>query len=140
MKKTFTVLLLLSLGTYFVSCVHDQETSTDNLLELTLNKKSPTGSYQGYVMPESDNYAALPNQDPKNPVTAAKAALGKMLFFETGLGLEPKYSVSKVAYSCSKPHIPARGFTAGRFSGHRRRGFRVWRQRRWPVQKPRLQR
>lgn len=117
MKKTFTVLLMLSLGTYFVSCVHDQETSTDSLLELTLNKKSPTGSYQGYVMPESDNFAALPNQDPKNPVTAAKVALGKMLFFETGLGLEPKYSVSKVAYSCSSCHIPARGFTAGRFQG-----------------------
>jgi cytochrome c peroxidase len=68
-------------------------------------------------MPASDDYASLPNQDPKNPVTAAKVELGRMLFFETGLGLEPKYPVSKIAYSCSSCHIPSRGFTAGRFQG-----------------------
>ncbi len=117
MKNTVIILLVLSLGTYFISCVHDTETSTDTLLELTLDKKSPTDSYQGYIMPESDNYAALPNQDAKNPVTEAKVNLGKMLFFETGLGLEPKYAVSKVAYSCSSCHVPSRGFTAGIFQG-----------------------
>jgi len=36
-----------------------------------------------------------------------------MLFFETGIGLEPKYPVSKQAYSCSSCHVPERGFTAG---------------------------
>ena len=68
-------------------------------------------------MPESDDYASLPNQDAKNPVTAAKVELGRMLFFETGIGLEPKYNVSKAAYSCSSCHNPDRGFTAGRFQG-----------------------
>lgn len=68
-------------------------------------------------MPKSDDYANLPNQDIKNPVTAAKVELGRMLFFETGLGLEPTYPVSKISYSCSSCHIPSRGFTAGRFQG-----------------------
>jgi cytochrome c peroxidase len=40
-----------------------------------------------------------------------------MLFFETGLGLQPTYPISKIAYSCSSCHIPSRGFTAGRFQG-----------------------
>jgi cytochrome c peroxidase len=68
-------------------------------------------------MPESDDYASLPNQDPKNPVTAEKVALGQLLFFETGLGLAPQYPESKETYSCSSCHIPSRGFTAGRFQG-----------------------
>lgn len=117
MKKTFTIILLLASFSYFVSCVHDPETSTDTLLEMTLNQRSPTGSFEAYIMPRSDDFAALPNQDPKNPVTAAKVELGRMLFFETGIGLEPKYSISKMAYSCSSCHIPERGFTAGRFQG-----------------------
>lgn len=68
-------------------------------------------------MPQSDDYAVLPNQDAKNPVTPAKVALGKLLFYETGIGLQPNYVVSKAAYSCSSCHVPARGFTAGRFQG-----------------------
>lgn len=87
--------------------------------ELTqvISSRSQSGTIADFILPESDDYSALPNQDPKNPVTAIKAELGRMLFFETGLGLEPTYAVSKVAYSCSSCHIPERGFTAGRFQG-----------------------
>lgn len=102
---------------YFLSCVHDPEYNVDKFLEHALNLHSPTGSYQGYIMPASDDYAALPNQDAKNPVTAAKVALGKMLFFETGIGLSPNNAVSKEAYSCSSCHVPSKNFTAGRFQG-----------------------
>lgn len=117
MKKTFIVFILLAFTGYFLSCVHEPETNLDISLEELLNQRSATGSYEAYIMPASDDYAALPNQDEKNPVTAAKVELGKMLFFETGLGLEPAYPVSKVTYSCSSCHIPSRGFTAGRFQG-----------------------
>lgn len=87
--------------------------------ELTqvISSRSQSGTIADFILPESGDFAALPNQDPKNPVTAAKVELGRMLFFETGLGLEPTYPVSKVAYSCSSCHIPERGFTAGRFQG-----------------------
>lgn len=88
-------------------------------VELTqvISNRSQSGTLADFILPESGDYASLPNQDTKNPVTAAKVELGRMLFFETGLGLEPKYAVSKVAYSCSSCHIPERGFTAGRFQG-----------------------
>jgi cytochrome c peroxidase len=117
MKKPFTLFLLIACTSYFLACVHDPaQTLERQLLEL-LDNHSKTGAYTGYAMPASDDYANFPNQDPKNPVTAVKAELGRMLFFETGLGLEPKYAVSKVSYSCSSCHIPERGFTAGRFQG-----------------------
>lgn len=89
----------------------------DQLLLDLLDDRSKTGSYTGYAMPESTDLSSLPYQDAKNPVTAAKVELGRMLFFETGLGLEEKYPVSKVSYSCSSCHVPERGFTAGRFQG-----------------------
>ena len=117
MKKTFTVFLLLASTSYFSSCVHEPVNLLDDSLEALLNQRSVTGYFDHFILPESDNYAALPNQDVKNPVTAAKVELGRLLFYETGLGLEPKYSVSKVAYSCSSCHIPQRSFTAGRFQG-----------------------
>ena len=118
MKKTFTVFLFLVAAGYFLSCVHQQDEGVlDRSLEELLNDRSVTGSYEGYIMPESENYATLPNQDVKNPVTAAKVALGKLLFYETGIGLQPNYPASKAAYSCSSCHVPSRGFTAGRFQG-----------------------
>lgn len=117
MKKTFAVFLLLVSAGYFLSCVHERETSLDETLEDMLNQRTPTGSYDFFILPESDDYAALPNQDAKNPVTTAKVELGRMLFFETGLGLESKNPVSKGTYSCSSCHVPQRGFTAGRFQG-----------------------
>lgn len=117
MKKTSTVFLFIAATGYFLSCVHQPENNLDIALEDILSQRSGTGSPEAFIMPASDDYAALPNQDVKNPVTAAKVELGKMLFFETGLGLKPTYPVSNVSYSCSSCHVPVRGFTAGRFQG-----------------------
>ncbi|WP_353481331.1 cytochrome c peroxidase [Haliscomenobacter sp.] len=119
MKKLFTAALFLLALAYIISCENDNATdiNLDTPLEEVLNQKSVTGSLTGYIMPESTEYAKLPNQDPKNPVTAEKVELGRLLFFETGLGLENKYPASKSAYSCSSCHIPSKGFTAGRFQG-----------------------
>lgn len=117
MKKPVTLFLLFACTTYFLACVSDPEGALDKQLIELLNSHSKTGSYTGYAMPESTDFASLPNQDAKNPVTAAKVELGRMLFFETGIGLENKYAISKVAYSCSSCHNPDRGFTAGRFQG-----------------------
>ena len=102
----------------FVSCTKDKVANNyDQELTEALEAASPSGSKIHYIMPESDDYANLPNQDAKNPVTAAKVELGRLLFFETGLGLNPKYGVSKQAYSCSSCHVPSMSFTAGRFQG-----------------------
>ncbi len=117
MKKSLTIFLLLAGTSYFFSCVHDPDFNFDQLLEDQLNNRSSSGSYQAYIMPEGTDFSALPNQDPKNPVTQAKVELGRMLFYETGLALENKYPDSKNSYSCSSCHVPSRGFTAGRFQG-----------------------
>jgi len=117
LKNILTGITLAGIFVFLVSCQHDYVTDLDKELTSSLNINSKTGSYDAYIMPSSSDYASLPNQDVKNPITAEKVALGKMLFFETGIGLAPKYPVSKEAYSCSSCHIPERSFTAGRFQG-----------------------
>lgn len=119
MKKLLVAVVFLAGLAWVISCEREvaSELDYDTPLEGVLDQRSVTGSYTSYIMPESNDFANLPNQDPKNPVTAAKVELGKMLFFETGLGLENKYPSSKQTYSCSSCHIPNRGFTAGRFQG-----------------------
>lgn len=115
MKTSYTLFAALATAVYFLACTHERQ--FDYMLEQSLDQHSQTGSYEWYIMPESTDYASLPNQDPKNPVTEAKVRLGNMLFFETGLALENKYPVSKISYSCSSCHVPSQGFTAGRFQG-----------------------
>ncbi|MDX1940198.1 MAG: cytochrome c peroxidase [Saprospiraceae bacterium] len=119
MKRAFTIFTIFVVAGYILSCQHDEFSgiAIDGALETALNQKSSTGSYEAFILPESDDYASFPNQDPKNPVTAKKVELGKMLFFETGLGLENKYASSKEGFSCASCHIPERSFTAGRFQG-----------------------
>lgn len=117
LKKPMIIVLILGAASMYMGCSHEFAGDLDMMLTESLNSHSKTGSYTGYILPSSTDYASIPNQDPKNPITAEKVALGKMLFFETGIGLDPKYPVSKETYSCSSCHIPERSFTAGRFQG-----------------------
>ena len=101
------------------SCKHELSSSDvlDKDLKELISLHSPTSTYEYFKLPESTDLDNLPNQDQSNRVTTAKVELGKLLFFETGLALDPKYPVSLSAYSCSSCHVPSRGFTAGRFQG-----------------------
>jgi cytochrome c peroxidase len=63
-----------------------------------------------FIMPSSNDFVNLPNQDPHNPITAEKVELGQMLFFETGLAQTPLKEDSYETYSCSSCHIPSKGF------------------------------
>lgn len=117
MKKVYLSILVCSIA-YFLACKEDvTELTIDSNLESAIIKHSKTGSLSDYIMPSSIDYKSLPNQDPKNPVTAEKVALGKLLFFETGLAQDAKKSVSLNTYSCSSCHVPEKNFTAGRFQG-----------------------
>ena len=117
MKKTFLILFSAVGFVLYFGCTYEYDLTLDNQLRDELNSSSKTGYYDAFILPSSEDYVSLPNQDPKNPVTAAKVALGKMLFFETGIGLEARQPVSMQAYSCSSCHVPSRSFTAGRFQG-----------------------
>lgn len=122
--RNFYIVVLLASSLYFLSCVKQSlDTELDGPLEKILNQHSKTGSFSWYIMPNSNDYANIPNQDPKNPITEAKVKLGNLLFFETGIALDAKNAVSLKTYSCSSCHIPEKDFTAGRFQGIADGGF-----------------
>ena len=114
MKK---IIRLLPFAVLFVTCVSEPIVDLDIRLEKRLKEVSRTGEIDYFIFPDSDDYLNLPNQDVKNPVTEAKAELGKLLFFETGIAQDPFDENSLETYSCSSCHIPAAGFTPGRFQG-----------------------
>ena len=114
MKK---VLILLILTTLIFACSKDRLSDPlDINLARNLEKLSPTGNLNHYVLPDSDNLDAIP-QGVSNPLTPEKVALGKLLFFETGLALDAKHESGKGTYSCATCHIPSAGFMPGRAQG-----------------------
>jgi len=98
------------------SCQRDFDTISDDPLSLelhrTLAKLSPTGSSTYFQFPPAGNLDQIP-QDPLNPLTESKVALGKLLFHETGLGITNKIGDCFQTYSCASCHHAGAGFQAG---------------------------
>ena len=65
-----------------------------------------------FTLPDSDDFSNIP-QDPLNPITAEKVALGQLLFHETAMGGSPKVSSNLFTYSCASCHHVAAGFSSG---------------------------
>lgn len=65
-----------------------------------------------YRLPDDGDLAAIP-QDPKNPLTAAKVALGRMLFHDPTLLGNPKRPEGMHTASCASCHHAQAGFQAG---------------------------
>lgn len=118
-RLLFILLAIMS----FVACEPTFENVSDSELYQMIQKASPTGSKTYFVMPNSDDYANIPNQDIHNQMTKAKVDLGKMLFFEPGIAQHPKDSVSYETFSCGSCHVPERGFLPGRIQGIADGGF-----------------
>lgn len=116
MKKK--IYILGTLCAIVFACKYEPvSTEIDSQLETTINLRSKTGNLDYFILPDETDFSKIPNQDPKNPITAEKVALGKMLFHETGIGLTPSKTFSYQTYSCSSCHIAKNGFTAGRHQG-----------------------
>jgi len=112
-----TLLLAFLCVWLFASCASDRLADpVDEKLRKVLNQTSPTGDYTHYILPESADLTSIP-QDPRNELTQGKIELGKMLFFETGLALDPAYEFSEGFYSCASCHVPEVGFMPGRVQG-----------------------
>jgi cytochrome c peroxidase len=111
---TFSVFLLL-----FWACSYDEiqtvEIDEVELMNLVA-QSSPNGAASNFILPDGNDLSQIP-QDPKNPLTFQKIALGRLLFFETGLAKLPEKLTSLDTYSCSSCHIPSAGFKPGRFQG-----------------------
>lgn len=105
----FAGLALTTLG----ACSKDDEgSSLDDQLTSTLEAASGGAGLDYFVLPASNDYAAIP-QDANNPITAEKVALGKMLFHETGIASAPKVASGTSTYSCASCHHSRAGFQAG---------------------------
>jgi cytochrome c peroxidase len=103
----------------FYACSHevDDFAANDEQLRAVIAKSATTGNINEYLLPDGKNLAEIPNQDKKNLLNPDKIALGKMLFYEPGIGLVGKNKALSQTYSCSSCHIPDKGFTPGRFQG-----------------------
>lgn len=66
-----------------------------------------------FLQPASDDLSAIP-QDPRNPLTEAKIALGQAVFHDTALGTRPVRPEGQGTYSCVTCHHADAGFQAGR--------------------------
>lgn len=112
-------ILLFLLIILVASCKKDNTASQvalDAEIEQLLKNLSNDEGKSFFTLPDSDDYQKIPN-DPKNPITEEKVELGKLLFHETCLAINPKHAVSKNTYSCASCHFASAGFQAGRFQG-----------------------
>lgn len=114
MKKLLTLsLVILFIG----ACSKDADVNIDHELKQLIRSTSKNGELDYFIMPQSDEYDKLPNQDPANKITKEKIELGKLLFFETALAQSPVKPMGFETYSCSSCHVPSKGFLPGRMQG-----------------------
>lgn len=114
MKRVVLAVFVLFL---LAGCAKDQLSSPlDQQLKRTLRNLSPTRDISHFILPESDDYTSIP-QGRGNPLTTEKVALGKMLFFETGLAKDAVHESGKGTFSCATCHVPSAAFMPGRVQG-----------------------
>lgn len=109
-------LLILCVSAY--ACTADEpmdEGGLDAELQELLAVADPDGR-AAFILPESDDFSRIP-QDPANPITNVKVLLGKLLFHETGLGLNPRVASAQGQFSCASCHFAEAGFQANRLQG-----------------------
>ncbi|MEO0341271.1 MAG: cytochrome c peroxidase, partial [Bacteroidota bacterium] len=115
-RKLLPLALLITL--FFNACQDDNTFLTDFDDQLAQNLRLIGGTdWRGqFTLPASDNYSAIP-QDPLNPITAEKVALGQLLYHETGIGTAPEDNKGMATFSCASCHFAEAGFQAGRWQG-----------------------
>ncbi|MFK7978703.1 MAG: cytochrome-c peroxidase [Saprospiraceae bacterium] len=102
------------------NCTKDKihvETTLDRSLTQALHKASITVDKNHFILPESDDFTAIPQDKAHNPLTKEKVELGKLLFYETGIALSPSKNAGQKTYSCASCHVPSAGFRPGSVQG-----------------------
>lgn len=110
-KLTIGVVLIISTWACNPNANEPVQEGIDRDLEKVLTTASSGKGKEFYVLPASTDFNKIP-QDPKNPITADKVELGKLLFHETGLGMTPQKASSYQTYSCATCHHSKAGFQA----------------------------
>lgn len=80
-------------------------------LRTSLRSQSGGLGLNAFILPNSDDFAALP-QDPSNPITQAKVDLGQMFFHDNRFALNG-FSDQTPSWSCSTCHTVANGLKPG---------------------------
>jgi len=110
MKKTWIVLSILMVTVW--ACRKEvNEDDLDGELKELIGQASDGTGLAYFTLPESDELALIP-QDPLNPLTEEKVMLGKLLFHETALGINPKLGMGEGTFSCASCHHADAGFQA----------------------------
>lgn len=115
LKKILLCSLIMST---FFGCQIDEPVADqyDDQLSLTLRSIGGQDWQAAFTLPDPENYSAIP-QDPRNPISAQKVALGKLLFHEPGLGTNANHTEGMNTYSCASCHFAEAGFQANRWQG-----------------------
>ncbi|GAB2189183.1 cytochrome c peroxidase [Sessilibacter sp. MAH1] len=85
-------------------------------LTATLESVSGGEGLAAFTLPDSDDYENIP-QDPNNPLSAEKVALGQRLYHETALGTNGVNPDRVGTWSCASCHHAAAGFKSGILQG-----------------------
>ncbi|MBT8235205.1 MAG: cytochrome-c peroxidase [Bacteroidia bacterium] len=102
-----------------ISCVDDELITQPIADQEQLFKERITdlfGNTQTLVLPGAQELSEIP-ADFRNDLSSDKILLGKFLFHETGLALNPKSELGRGTYSCSSCHVAASGFQSGMQQG-----------------------
>jgi cytochrome c peroxidase len=114
----FYILSLVGAMTFLMSCASDDDNyvsiPSQSILESRIIELY--GSKDALIQPLSTDFNLIPN-DPNNPITSAKVELGKMLFHETGIAMNPNMDESMHMYSCASCHHAKAGFQSGILQG-----------------------
>ncbi|MFK8056650.1 MAG: cytochrome-c peroxidase [Saprospiraceae bacterium] len=117
MSSTRTLLILCLFVSVFTACREDGAIPNAEINEQLRRVIEASGqSMDGLRLPASDDLENIP-QDPKNPLTPEKVALGKLLFHETALGIDGMADDRSQTWSCASCHHADAGFAAGTVQG-----------------------
>lgn len=109
---------MVGFTTFLVSCASDDDNyvsiPSQSILESRIIELY--GSKDILIQPLATDFNLIPN-DPNNPITSAKVELGKMLFHETGIAMNPNMEESMYMYSCASCHHAEAGFQSGILQG-----------------------
>lgn len=105
----------------YVSCKDSDDyidIALDDELLLLLENSSNGEGVSFFTLPDETDLASIP-QDPLNPLTPSKVALGQLLVHETATGGDPKAEGGGTIYmyACASCHPVASGFYAGILQG-----------------------
>lgn len=112
MKK---IILILCAILVCISCKQDDEyyepvpDALDFELISILENVSERDGLDFFKLPSETDFAKIP-QDPLNPITAEKVALGQLLVHETATGGNPKMELNRGTYACASCHPAASSF------------------------------